>query len=279
MNKICIITGSTDGIGKQTAIELAKLGYVLGLVGRDKNKGEKVISDIQKETKIKSLKFFQSDLSLIHQIKSVSQQIQDTYDSIDVLINNAGAYFTEMNQTDEGFETTFALNHLNYFVFTHELMDMIKDDKPGRVVNIALMAHRNGKLDFQDLQMRKKYSGWTAYCRSKLMNIMFTYECHHRYFEYGVTFNSLHPGFVNTSFGDNNSGFAKQSMHVAKALFAINVEKGAKTVVYVAHSSELKNVSGKFFNKCKPAKSSSTSMIKKDQKILWAETEALLTKM
>ena len=279
MIKIRIITGSTDGFGKQTAIELAKLGYVLGLVGRDKNKGEKVILEIQKETKIKSLKFFQSDLSLIHQIKSVSQQIQDTYDSIDILINNAGAYFSEMNQTDEGFETTFALNHLNYFVFTHELMDMIKDDKPGRVVNIASMAHRNAKLDFQDLQMRKKYSGWTAYCRSKLMNIMFTYECHRRYFESGVTFNSLHPGFVNTSFGDNNSGFAKQSMHVAKALFAINVERGAKTGVYVAHSPELKNVSGKFFNKCKPAKSSSTSMIKKDQKILWAETEALLTKI
>ena len=277
MKKICIITGSTDGIGKQTALELAKHGYSLGLVGRNKDKGRKVILEIQKENKIESFKFFKADLSLIHQVKSVAQQIQKTYDSIDLLINNAGAYFNEMSQTDEGFESTFALNHLNYFVFTHELMDIVKADKPGRVVNIASMAHRNAKLDFNDLQMRKKYRGWTAYCRSKLMNIMFTYECHRRYTDSGVTFNSLHPGFVNTRFGDNNTGFAKQSMHVAKALFSINVKKGAKTGVYVATSPELENVSGKFFNKCKSVQSSSISMVKKDQEKLWAETEALLS--
>ena len=109
------------------------------------------------------------------------------------------------------------------------------------------------------------------------MNIMFTYECHRRYSDSGVTFNSLHPGFVNSNFGDNNSGFAKKSINVVKALFAINVEKGAKTSVYLASSPELENVSGKFFNKCKPVKSSSSSMVKKDQEKLWSETEAILT--
>lgn len=277
MKKTCLITGATDGIGKQIALELAKQGYVLGLVGRNHDKGKKVISEIEEETKLDSIKFFKADLALIHQVKSVARQIQDSYDSIDVLINNAGAYFNEFNQTEEGFETTFALNHLNYFVLTHELMELIKVGRAGRVVNVASMAHRNAKLDFQDLQMLENYSGWPSYCRSKLMNIMFTYECHSRYSDSGVTFNSLHPGFVNTRFGDNNSGFAKQSINVAKALFAINVEKGARTGVYLASSPDLENVSGKFFNKCKLAKSSSSSMVKKDQEKLWAETEALLT--
>lgn len=276
MNKICIITGATDGIGKQTALELAKQGFTLGLVGRNRQKGEAVISDIQSATGNESLTFFEADLSLLAQVNAVAQQIKRTYDSIDVLLNNAGAYMSDFSQTEEEYETTFALNHLNYFLLTHELLDMVKAAPSGRVVNVASMAHKNATLDFDDLQMINNYSGWTSYCRSKLMNIMFTYECHRHYADSGVTFNCLHPGFVNSNFGNNNSGFARGSINAAKSLFAINVEKGARTNVYLASSKDVEGISGKYFNKCKPVKSSDVSYNDDDQKRLWEMSENII---
>tara|TARA_B100000029_G_scaffold95637_1_gene85693 strand:- start:290 stop:1144 length:855 start_codon:yes stop_codon:yes gene_type:complete len=276
MNKICIITGATDGIGKQTALELSKQGFTLGLVGRNHEKGETVISEIQAETGNESLTFFEADLSLLAQVNAVAQQIKRTYDSIDVLLNNAGAYMSDFSQTEEEYETTFALNHLNYFLLTHELLDMVKAAPSGRVVNVASMAHKNATLDFDDLQMINNYSGWTSYCRSKLMNIMFTYECHRSYADSGVTFNCLHPGFVNSNFGNNNSGFARGSINAAKSLFAINVEKGARTNVYLASSEDVEGISGKYFNKCKPVKSSDVSYNDDDQKRLWEMSENII---
>ena len=277
MKKTCLITGATDGIGKQTALELAYKNYSLVLVGRKLEKGESVVSELIRETGNEFIQFHCADMSSMKAVKSLAIEIQRSYDTIDILLNNAGAYFSQFKLTHDGFENTIALNHFAYFYFTELLLDMVKSDLCGRVINVASMAHRNAKLDFHDLQMLEDYSGWSSYCRSKLMNIMFTYECHRRYSDSGVTFNSLHPGFVNSNFGDNNSGFAKKSINVVKALFAINVEKGAKTSVYLASSPELENVSGKFFNKCKPVKSSSSSMVKKDQEKLWSETEAILT--
>ena len=276
MNKICIITGATDGIGKQTALELSKQGFTLGLVGRNHEKGETVISEIQAETGNESLTFFEADLSLLAQVNAVAQQIKRTYDSIDVLLNNAGAYMSDFSQTEEEYETTFALNHLNYFLLTHELLDMVKAAPSGRAVNVASMAHKNATLDFDDLQMINNYSGWTSYCRSKLMNIMFTYECHRSYADSGVTFNCLHPGFVNSNFGNNNSGFARGSINAAKSLFAINVEKGARTNVYLASSEDVEGISGKYFNKCKPVKSSDVSYNDDDQKRLWEMSENII---
>jgi len=276
MNKICIITGATDGIGKQTALELSKQGFTLGLVGRNHEKGETVISEIQAETGNESLTFFEADLSLLAQVNAVAQQIKRTYDSIDVLLNNAGAYMSDFSQTEEEYETTFALNHLNYFLLTHDLLDMVKAAPSGRVVNVASMAHKNATLDFDDLQMINNYSGWTSYCRSKLMNIMFTYECHRSYADSGVTFNCLHPGFVNSNFGNNNSGFARGSINAAKSLFAINVEKGARTNVYLASSEDVEGISGKYFNKCKPVKSSDVSYNDDDQKRLWEMSEIII---
>ena len=187
MDKTCIITGATDGIGKQTTIDLARLGYTIGLVGRDQNKGELVLNEIANATNNQSLKFFKTDLSKIKSIKALSDEIKSEYDSIEILVNNAGAYFSDYIQTEEGLEMTFALNHLNYFRLTLLLMDIIKSDQPGRVINVASSAHFGAKLDIDDIQMTKGYKGWTAYCNSKLMNILFTYEIHKRYKHTGVT--------------------------------------------------------------------------------------------
>ena len=227
MRKICIITGATDGIGKQTALELAYRGFSLGLVSRNKHKGDSIVTELISKTGNDSIRFHQADLSIMSSIKKLADEIQNSYETIDVLINNAGAYFCKFEITDEGFESTYALNHLAYFNLTKYLLDLVKEGCSGRVVNIASSAHRNIKLDFNDIQGIKNYNGWPAYGRSKLMNIMFTYECHKRFYQTGITFNCLHPGFVNSNFGNNNSGFSKGFLQLAKSAFAINVGAGA----------------------------------------------------
>ena len=163
MKKNCIITGATDGIGKQTAIELANLGYNLGLVGRNQEKGSLLIQEIEKITGNQSIKYFNSDLSVIKKLKKLASNINDEFKSIDVLINNAGAYFSTFEKTKEGLERTFALNHLSYFTLTHFLMNALEKGRDSRVINVASTAHLRAKLDMNDLQMEKKYKGWTAY--------------------------------------------------------------------------------------------------------------------
>ena len=153
---------------------------------------------------------------------------------------------------------------------------MVKNVTPGRIINVASAAHRNSKLDFDNIQGIDDYKGWPAYGRSKLMNIMFSYECHRRFSDSGVTFNCLHPGFVNSSFGNNNAGIARELLNVAKSLFAINVEKGARTSVYLASSEDVEGVSGKYFDKCKAVESSKVSYNVEDQKQLWELSELFL---
>lgn len=276
MNKNCIITGATDGIGKQTAIDLAKLGYNIGIVGRSQRKGKAVLDEIASLTGNHSLKYFKADLSIIKDLSGLASDIKKEYNSIDILINNAGAYFSQYIETEEQLEMTFALNHLNYFQLTMLLLDAIEFERPGRVINVASSAHFGAKLDLNDIQMRKKYKGWTAYSNSKLMNILFTYEIHKRYKDTGVCFNALHPGFVDTSFGDNNRGFGKNILSIGKKLIAINVIKGAKTNVYLATSDEVENVSGKFFDKSKPVKSSKVSYKESNQKELWSYSQNII---
>ena len=276
MEKNCIITGATDGIGKQTAIDLARLGYRIGLVGRDRKKGNAVLDEIVKATDNQALKFFKTELSKIKSIETLANEIKSEYNSIGVLINNAGAYFNKYLSTEEGLEMTFALNHLNYFRLTLLLMDIIKFDQPGRVINVASSAHFGAKMDIDDIQMKNQYKGWTAYCNSKLMNILFTYEIHKRYKDTGITFNALHPGFVDTCFGDNNTGLGKNILSIGKKLIAINVVKGASTNVYLASSDEVENVSGKYFDRSRPVQSSKVSHIELYQEKLWSYSESML---
>ena len=277
MNKNCIITGATDGIGKQTAFELAKLGYNIGLVGRSQGKGTAVLEEIVKATGNDSLKYFKADLSIINNLDDLANEIKKEYDSIDVLINNVGAYFSEYTVTNEELEMTFALNHLSYFQLTLLLMDPILSGKVGgRVINVASSAHFGAKFDPNDIQMKKQYKGWTAYSNSKLMNILFTYEAHKRYGETGISFNCLHPGFVDTSFGDNNKGLGKNILRIGKKLIAINVIKGASTNVYLAASDEVANLSGKYFDRSRAVNSSKASYSDLNQKDLWSYSEDII---
>ena len=276
MNINCIITGATDGIGKQTAIELAKLGYNLGLVGRNKEKGMSVLQEIEAITGSQSIKYFNADLSVIKNLKKLTSDIKNEYDSVDILINNAGAYFNNYKKTEEKIEKTFALNHLSYFALTHLLLDALESERQGRVINVASSAHFSAKLDMDDFQMEKKYKGWTAYCNTKLMNILFTYEADKRFKDKNITFNCLHPGFVNTCFGDENEGFGKNILSIGKKLIAINVKKGAKTNVYLASSGEVTNFSGKYFHKSKISRSSKNSNSDSNQKKLWRYSKEII---
>ena len=253
-DKICLITGATDGIGKETARCLGKQNAQLILVGRNQEKGEKVRKILIAKTGNDQIEILTADLSNMKAIRYLVERIHSRYDRLDVLINNAGAFFAQREETDEGFEKTFALNHLNYFLLTKLLLDLIKKGKNPRIINVASGAHIGVTLDFDDLKGENDYSGWTAYKRSKLMNIMFTYKLAELLKDTPITVNTLHPGFVRTRFGDNNTGIVGIGLNLAKKIGAISIKKGATTSVFLATSPMVKGVSGKYFVKCKPEK-------------------------
>lgn len=278
-HKTIVITGATDGIGKVAARELAQSGAALILIGRNAEKGKHVVSEISGLTSNNNIHFYQADLSLLTQTKRVCGEIKKDFNHIDVLLNNAGSYFSRFRRTEEGLEVTFALNHLNYFIMTQELMPLLKAASSARIVNVSSDAHNGQSIDWDNIQGEKSYKGWTAYGRSKLMNILFTYELARRIAGSSVTANCLHPGFVKTKFGDNNPGFVGFGIKLAKAISAIKLETGAETSVYLSSSPEVEEISGKYFYKCKPKKSSEVSYHKEDWKRLWALSEETVSKI
>ena len=207
-SKVVLVTGATSGIGKLTALELAKMGANVVIVGRNPVKTAAVAEEIRHQLNgAGSVELLVGNLASLQEIKNIAQEFIAKYQRLDVLINNAGACFTERKLSPDGFEMTFALNHLNYFYLTSLLLDLIKASAPARIVNVSSSAHYGAKLDFDDLNHEKKYSGWKAYAQSKLMNIYFTRELAKRLQDSGVTANVLHPGFVATNFGRSNGGF------------------------------------------------------------------------
>jgi len=276
-DKICLITGATDGIGKETARYLGKQNAQLILVGRNPEKGEKVRKKLRAKTGNNQIEILTADLSNMKAIRYLAERIYSRYDRLDVLINNAGALFAQREETDEGLEKTFALNHLNYFLLTKLLLDLIKKGKTPRIINVASGAHIGATLDFDNLQGKNDYSGWVAYKRSKLMNIMFTYKLAELLKDTPITVNTLHPGFVRTRFGDNNTGIVGIGLNLAKKIGAISIKKGAETSVFLATSPTVKGLSGKYFVKCKPEKSSPDSYNKTYIDRLWKTTDKCLS--
>ncbi|WCL49829.1 SDR family oxidoreductase [Leptospira sp. GIMC2001] len=281
MNKIMngknvVITGASDGIGKKTAEKLAIAGANLYLVGRNRSKTEAVADRLRKLNVDSNIEVFIADLSLPSQVKKVASEIKSKLKRLDVLLNNAGALFSKKTITAEGHESTFALNHLNYFLLTHELLDLLKASGNSRIVNTASQAHVGAVLDFDNLQGEKSYSGWKAYQMSKLENIMFTYELADRLKDTKVTVNALHPGFVHSQFGNNNSGFLKNALGVVKTFFAMNEDRGSMTSFYLCSSPDVETVTGKYFDKCKIKNSTSESKNIEKRKRLWSTTEEIL---
>jgi NAD(P)-dependent dehydrogenase (short-subunit alcohol dehydrogenase family) len=271
--KVVVITGATSGIGLIAAERLAKLGARLVLVARDRARAETALARLQAAT-TGGHRVHYADLSRLADMKRVAGEIADAEPRIDVLINNAGALFSRRSVTEDGLERTFALNHMSYFVLTEALRDRLLAAAPARIVNTASNAHRNGHLDFDDLQSAKGYKSSAAYGTSKLCNILFTRELARQLAGQGVTANSFSPGFVATRFGNEAGGIASLALRVGK-LFAKSAEVGADTLVYLASSPEVSSVSGEFFYKRKLGKLTAEAQDDDKARRLWAESERI----
>jgi NAD(P)-dependent dehydrogenase (short-subunit alcohol dehydrogenase family) len=252
--KTCVITGATSGIGLAAAEALAARGAMLALVGRDRARGEATLARLRAVTPGVRATVHYADLLRLGEVRRLGAELLETYPRIDVLVNNAGALFRERALTEDGFERTFALNHMAYFLLTELLRERLAASAPARVVSVASRAHQQARsLDLDDLNLERGYSGWTAYCRSKLANILFTRVLARRLRGTGVTANCLHPGFAASRFGDNNRGAFRWGIGLAKRFFAISEVKGAETVVYLASDPAVTGTTGGYFANSKPA--------------------------
>jgi NAD(P)-dependent dehydrogenase (short-subunit alcohol dehydrogenase family) len=273
--KTIVITGATSGIGEVAAVELAKQGARIVLIARDPARAETTLAKLRRANAAADHVAHMADLSRLSDMKRVGKEIADEEPEIDVLINNAGALFNQRRLTEDGLEKTFALNHMSYFVVTNILLPNLKRTKGARIVSTASDAHSVARLDFDDLQSEKKYSGFAVYGRSKLCNILFTRELARRLAGSGVTANCLHPGFVATRFGNESGGVTSVAIRVAKPLGAISPEKGAQTIVYLAISREVDGSSGCYYYKNKPATPTKEARNDADAKRLWEASEKL----
>ena len=247
--KVVVITGGTSGIGQVAAEKLAGMGARIVLVAREKVRTEATLASLKRIAPALTPRAYFADLSKIDAVKQVAREIAAAEPRIDVLINNAGAMFYDRQETVDGLERTFATNHMAYFLMTLGLRQSLQAAAPARVVNTSSEAHRRSSLDFNDLQCQSNYRAFTAYGRSKLCNILFTRELARQWAGTGITANCLHPGFVNTRFGDGGHGALSVGLNVAKK-FALTPEQGAKTIIYLASAPEAANVSGEYFIKC-----------------------------
>jgi NAD(P)-dependent dehydrogenase (short-subunit alcohol dehydrogenase family) len=274
-DKTCIITGATAGIGLETAARLGSLGARLLLVGRNRDKGDAAVARLRAKIPGIAVGLYYADLSRTNEILRLAAALLDESVRIDVLVNNAGGIFARRQTTPDGLEHTFALNHMGYFRLTALLRPRLIASAPARIVNVASEAHRGAQLDFNDLQSSRRYSGWTAYQRSKLANILFTRELARQLRSTAVTVNCLHPGFVASDFGENNRGIWGLGIKVAKRLGAISVERGADTPVYLSSSPKVDGISGNYFENCRERAPDVAAQDDKAAARLWEESEKL----
>ncbi len=266
--KVVLITGSTDGIGRQTAIDLAKLGATVLIHGRGKVRAYAAASDVCKESGSENVEIVTGDLSTLSSVRALAEQVKKRFDRLDVLINNAGMFMKECVLTKDGFETTFAVNHLAPFLLTHLLLDLLQKsgqaNAKSRIVNVSSIAHQRATLDFANLKGEKHFDGFNAYALTKLTGIMTTYELAERLQGTNVTVNCLHPGVVTTKL--LQAGFGTPGAEVSA---------GAETSVYLASSPEVENVSGRYFVKKQVTPTSPSSNDAVLRKKLWDLTEQL----
>ncbi|MFO1055521.1 MAG: SDR family NAD(P)-dependent oxidoreductase [Dongiaceae bacterium] len=269
-----VVTGATSGIGRVVALDLARQGWTVLCVGRDAGRGAETLAEIEAAAGSRRAEFLQADLSSIAAGKALGTMIRDRRPRLDLLVNNAGSLFDRRLESVDGLEMTFALNHLGYFVLTHMLLPALRAAPAARIVSVASGAHRRATLDFADLQMTRGYSGWQAYARSKLANILFTRELARRLAGGTVTTNCLHPGFVASRFGSGNGPLWRTVFRTAQ-LFAISPAESAKGVLHVALAPELAATSGAYFDRARPAQSSPAAEDLRAARELWAVSAEL----
>jgi retinol dehydrogenase 14 len=267
--KTVLVTGATSGIGKATARALARMGARVLIVGRDPAKCAAVQDELKADTG-GTVERLAADLSSQASIRQLAEEVRSRTGGLHVLVNNAGGYFGSRRLTVDGLEYTFALNHLAYFLLTNLLLDMLVKSAPARVVSVSSGAQAMGRIDFNDLQGEKRYGPQRAYSQSKLANVLFTYELARRLAGTGVTANCLHPGVVRTGFGKADPSPFMRFMIDTASRFMLSPEDGAATSVHLASSPEVEGVSGTYFAKSKPVRSSRISYDAGTAERLWA---------
>jgi retinol dehydrogenase-14 len=250
--KNVLLTGATNGIGLEASVELARKGARVTLVGRDPRRTEAAVADVKARSGSNEVLHLLCDFSSQASIRRLADKVLATDDPLHVLINNAGGVNKQRSLTVDGIETTFAVNHLGYFLLTNLLLDRIVQSAPARIVTVASAGHRSGTLDFDDLGYERGYAIMKAYTRSKLANVLFANELARRLEGTGVTSNSLHPGVVATNIWSGAPNGAKQLIRFIARPFFLTPAQGAATIVQLAASPELEGVTGKYFEKGKP---------------------------
>jgi NAD(P)-dependent dehydrogenase (short-subunit alcohol dehydrogenase family) len=267
--KTCLITGATFGIGKATARGIARCGARVVIVGRDAERTPATVAWLRRESGNEQVEYLLADLFAQADLRRLAQEFAARHTRLDVLVNNAGGFFSERATTADGFERTWALNHLAYFRLTLALLPLLKASAPARIVNVASNVHARGRIDFDDLGGARRYDGVRAYCQSKLANVLFTYALARRLAGTGVTANCLHPGMVATGLSRNMRGIPRLFMNAVSA-FILTPEQGASTSIHVATSPDVAGVSGKYFVKCNARRSCRLSYDEALQERLWA---------
>jgi NAD(P)-dependent dehydrogenase (short-subunit alcohol dehydrogenase family) len=268
-----LVTGGTGGIGKATALGLARLGANIAITGRDADRAELAATEIRSATGAQ-VDVFLADLSAQTEVRRLAA---DTLrlPRLDVLVNNVGGYWNTRHLTVDGLERTFALNHLAPFLLTNLLLTRLRQGEHARVVTVSSHAHAQGRIDFDDLQGESSYSGARAYNQSKLGNLLFSYELARRLQGSSVTANAVHPGVVSTSFGADDPGRTQRLLVPVLRPFMRSAERGAATSIHVASAPQLRNVTGRYFANSRPRSSSARSLDRDAAARLWQVSEDL----
>ncbi|RIK40745.1 MAG: short-chain dehydrogenase [Chloroflexi bacterium] len=274
--KICLVTGATNGIGKATAQALAQMGATVVIVGRNPAKCAAVVSEIKQISGNDAVAALVADLSIMAEVRRVADQFKAKYPQLHVLVNNAGAAFGKRQVTAEGFERTFALNHLSPFLLTTLLLDTLKASAPARIVNVSSDSHKGAHLDFDDLQSEKGNFVFNAYGRSKLAVILFSYELARRLSGTAVTANVLHPGLVRTGFASNLGAAPSAVIGFFMRFAGVTPAQGAQTSLYLATSPAVANVTGKYWEKSKAAPSGRATYDEATWTRLWEASDKMV---
>jgi len=275
-DKTCLVTGASGGIGKETALGLARMGATVLLVARDRERGEAAIADIRERVPQGSVEPLVCDLSVQGQVRRLAAEVLDRHDRLDVLVNNAACVTATRRVTEDGLEAMVATNHLGPFLLTSLLLGALKKASPSRIVTVTSYLHKSVRaIPWDDLQSKRRYASHSVYNLTKLMNVLFTYQLARRLAGTGVTANCLHPGWpLKTDLGREERGIPGLFDRLSKR-FAASAEQGARTSIYLATSPELATISGAYFSKCEPIESSNLSRDEAVAERLWAISDQL----
>ena len=272
-NKTAIVTGANSGMGMATVRALSDMGAKVIMLCRSEKRGTEALEKLSSE-KYRDLELILCDLGNYDSIRAFANIVRRGYDHIDILVNNAGFISLDRQETGEGLERQFGINHIGHFLLTMSLLDLMGEG--GRIVNIASGAHKTGKIHFDDINLTKGFNVIKAYSQSKLANVLFTRELARRIKDRGITVNCCHPGAVATNIGiDRDTGFGKTVTRLLKPFFQ-TPEQGARTAIFLASDDSVSDVTGEYFYKCRIAKSSKRSKDMELAKKLFEFSEELV---